>query len=276
MNFCHSFWSKPLFDKKFGDFNNCLYNILLDYAYSVACIHKRGHTITLYADSKGIDLLSFIPYDNIVKIDIESDESKHFAAQIKFKALERMSSQDVLIDGDIFIETSDIFDLIKVNEPDLMYSFDESNETVFMKSNYDNIRSYYDKLLSKFNSVDNLHFEVPTIDQLRYPNTSLLKIPNQELKSDYIKQYFYHKNLLKDIDFENTWPDLLIEQYFIWNYEKDWTIKPLMNKYVNSPGYIHLGNAKDIMQSKIRQKLYFLDKDLMKSTIKKYREMIID
>ena len=276
MNFCHSFWSKPLFDKKFGDFNNCLYNILLDYAYSVACIHKHGHTITLYADSKGIDLLSFIPYDNVVKIDIESDESKHFAAQIKFKALKNMSSQDVLIDGDIFIETSDIFDLIKVNEPDLMYSFDESNETIFMKSNYDNIRSYYDKLLSKFNSVDNLHFEVPTIDQLRYPNTSLLKIPNQELKDDYIKQYFYHKNLLKDIDFENTWPDLLIEQYFIWNYEKDWTIKPLMNKYVNSTGYIHLGNAKDIMQSKIRQKLYFLDKDLMKSTIKKYKEMIVD
>lgn len=273
MKFAHSFWSKPLFDKKFGSFNECLLNILLDYAYSAACVHKNEYKIVLYADKRGQELLNFIPYDEIHEIDIPDTEQKHFAAQVKFAALKQMEPQDVLIDGDIFIETKPMYDLIKANNPDFLYSFEESNETIFMKSNYENILNYYQKLLPKFEQVKGLLFPIPTLKELRYPNTSLIKITNEKLKKKYIDQYFYHKDLLKDIDFENTWPDLIIEQYFLWNYEKDYTIKPLMNEYINNTGYVHLGNGKTQMQSKIRQKLYFLDKELMTKTMKRYREL---
>jgi hypothetical protein len=42
---------------------------LVDHAYSVECIHKFGHTITLYTDEKGYEILKPIPYDEVIIID---------------------------------------------------------------------------------------------------------------------------------------------------------------------------------------------------------------
>jgi hypothetical protein len=50
----------------------------------------------------GAEMLSFIPYDNVIIVDMENT-SPHFAASIKFKALELIEPDDVLIDGDLFL-----------------------------------------------------------------------------------------------------------------------------------------------------------------------------
>lgn len=204
MNFCCSFWSKPLFQKKFEryfTFEQSLLNTLLDYAYSAALVHKYGHTITLYADKAGIDLLSVIPYDDVIEISIPENEPMHFAAQPKFYAMKQMNIGDILIDGDIFIETQDMYDKIESRQCDLLYSFTEDNEIIKHPGLDKDPIIYYNKLLPKFH--DTL-YAVPTYDGLTYPNTSLLQINNQDLKDKYLEQYFYHKNILKGIDWEFT------------------------------------------------------------------------
>ena len=70
MKYIHTFWSKPLFENKFNEFNISLDTILLDYAFSVDCIHKIDHKIVLFADEMGAELLSFIPYDEVHIVEI--------------------------------------------------------------------------------------------------------------------------------------------------------------------------------------------------------------
>ena len=278
MNFAHSFWSKPLFKNKFEryfSYEHAVKNTVFDYAYSAALVHKFGHTITLYTDKSGIELLNFIPYDKIVEIQIPEYEPMHFAAQPKFYALKQMNVGDILIDGDIFIERKEIFKDIENSNCDLLYSFTENNEIIKHPGLDKDPQIYYDKLLPKFH--DTL-YKVPTYDELTYPNTSLLQINNQELKDKYIEQYFYHKNLLKDIDLEFTWPDLIIEQYFLWNVSKGYTIKPLIKDFQNlterEKGFMHLGAKKTVFQNQVRHKLYFLDKELMKNAIRKAQSVL--
>lgn len=276
MNFAHSFWSKPLFQNKFEryfSFEQALLNTLLDYTYSASLVHKFNHTITLYADRVGIDLLSVIPYDKVVEISIPENEPVHFAAQPKFYAMNQTDLGDILIDGDIFIETQDMYDEIESRHCDLLYSFTENNEIIKHPVLDKDPTIYYNKLLPKFH--DTL-YPVPTYDELTYPNTSLLQINNQDLKDKYLEQYFYHKNLLKDVDWEFTWPDLIIEQYFLWEVAKDFKIEPLIQDFQNltekEKGFMHLGSKKTVFQNQVRQKLYFLDKDLFKAVMKQYEK----
>jgi len=278
INFAHSFWSKPLFEKKFEryfSFENAVKNTLLDYAYSASLVHKFGHNITLYADKNGIELLSFIPYNNIVEIDIEDNEPMHFAAQPKFYAMKKMNLGDVLIDGDIFIETNNIYEEIEASKTDVLYSFIESNDLILDDTLSKDPIIYYEKLLPKFH--DTL-YKVPEITELTYPNTSLLKISNAKVKDDYIKQYFHHKDILNDVDWEYTWPDLIIEQYFLWEVAKCHSMTPLIKDYVNvdeeHKGFMHLGSGKTKFQNQVRQKLYFLDKNIMIAANKKAIEII--
>lgn len=278
MTFTHSFWSKPLFDRKFEryfTYEHAVKNTLLDYAYSVACIHKLGHKIILYADKAGIELLSCIPYDKIIEINIPDSDPMHFAAQPKFHALRLMNSGDILIDGDIFIETQNILDDILSCNSDLLYSFTELNEQILNEKLSNDPTTYYNTLLPKFH---NTLFPVPTLKELTYPNTSLLQINNETLKEKYVDQYFYHKNLLKDVDWEYTWPDLIIEQYFLWEVSKGYNIQPLIQDYTHlterDRGLVHLGSGKTKFQNQVRQKLYFTDKQLFKAVMKKIDQVL--
>ena len=70
----------------------------------------------------------------------------------------------------------------------------------------------------------------------------------------YIKQYYYHKDKLKDYEF-TSWPDLIIEQRFltILIESSGCTHKPIIDNYYISPeanqraldlGFTHLGTNK--------------------------------
>lgn len=273
MNFAHSFWSKPLFENKFSfqyKFEEALLNTLLDYAYSVQLLHKYGYKITLYADKIGIDLFSVIPYDNVVEIDIPNNESIHFAAQPKFYALKQMNLGDILIDGDVFMETENIFDLIKSKECDCLYSFNETKDYI------EKGKEIYVKVINKLKDTNGLLYSLPSIDNVSSINTSLIRLNNQELKNKFIDQYFYHKELLKNIDWGDAWPDYIIEQYFLLQISNKFSIKPLVQNVENymdeEIGFIHLGWTKTIFQNRIRQSLYFLDKDLFKTVMKQYEK----
>lgn len=255
MKFIHTFWSKPLFNNKFDSFNNSLTNILIDYACSVSFIHKYGEKIVLYADKIGTQLLSCIPYDEVYIINGLEDESIHFAAQIKFEALKRCNLGDVIIDGDLFLRKKESIDYIKNIKEDVSYSFFEPYQFVLRNKHMlevmDNLIYSISNCKAKFKKP----YKLPTsIREFAYTNTSLMKFNNKKILDKYIKQYYYHKDILKGHEFIG-WPDIIIEQRFLTilinssgcshksvidNYYKD----PEANQRALDLGFTHLGSNK--------------------------------
>jgi hypothetical protein len=256
MNFVHTFWSKPFLNNRFSKYQELLPVILTDYAYSCACVKSNGHSIRLFTDKFGADFLGFIPYDEIVILDNLENESISFAAQIKFVALKQMRLDEILIDGDLFIKNKYAFEMIDSINYDVLYSFYEPIE--YTLTNFSNERiEYYNKILTVVNNLKTKFIQTYSrefsINDCYWPNTSLLKFSNQELKDEYIKQYEYHRNLLSNYNFGSSWPDIWIEQKhldllvnskykgrpLIYSYPKG-----VANSYSASVGFIHLGSVK--------------------------------
>ena len=237
MKYIHTFWSKPLVEKKFADYNSSLTIILTDYAYSANCIHKLGETIELYADEYGAELLSFIPYDKVHIVNGLENESKHFAAQIKFHALKDCELGDILIDGDLFIRKPKANEIIKTYKNfDIVYSFFEPPQYTI---NSQERAIYYSLGVNKFIS-NNIHFEEPYYWPLKpedygWINASLTQFNNQELKDKYIEQYFKHKDLLKHVNWEKFWPDIVIEQKFLTLLSEKYSKKAIIENFYFDP-----------------------------------------
>lgn len=279
MNFVHTFWSKPFLNNRFNKYQELLPVILTDYAYSCSCIKTKGHSIRLFTDKFGADFLGFIPYDEIVVLENLDNESTDFAAQIKFSALKQMRLDEILIDGDLFITNEQAFEMIDSINYDVLYSFYEPTEYTLMNYSWERIE-YYISILNVVNNIKSKFLqkysrEFSVID-CYWPNTSLLKFSNQQLKEEYIEQYEYHKNLLSNYDFGHSWPDIWIEQKhldllinskykgrpLIYGYPKE-----SANLYSSDIGFIHLGSAKVKYQNYILKRLCELDKKLYNSVL---------
>jgi hypothetical protein len=287
MNFVHTFWSKPFLNNRFNKYQELLPVILTDYAYSCACVKSHGHSIRLFTDKFGADFLGFIPYDEIVILDNLDNESIDFAAQIKFTALKQMRLDEILIDGDLFIKNKQAFEMIDSISYDVLYSFYEPIEYTLMNFSEEKIK-YYNKILIAVNNlksefIQTYSREFSVID-CYWPNTSLLKFSNQQLKEEYIEQYEHHKSLLINYDFDHSWPDIWIEQKhldllvnskykgrpLIYGYPKEEA-----NLYSANVGFVHLGSGKVKYQDYILNCLYELDKKLYNSVlsqIEKYKQ----
>jgi hypothetical protein len=278
MNFVHSFWVNPMKGKKFGQIQETLKIILVNYAYSVACIHKFGHTITLYTDKEGYDILKVIPYDKIEIVENTITQSKHFAASIKFIALQKMSLDDILIDGDIFFEKPKVFDVIKNNKADLLVTLFEPNEFIINNGN---------KVAEMFNSlhIDNDEFykRPPYKKMPGWYNTSVMKFNNEEFKRKHIEQYIYHVEQVGDKDFPGTlWPDIIFEQYNLTPLSKyyNWTID-VINPYYGKTeqwcwdiGFVHLGAVKLGVHEEYLRRLETLDNALFKTLERHYKSLL--
>lgn len=259
MKFIHTFWSKPLYENLVKGFDESLKNILYNYACSVSCIHKFNEKIVLYTDKKGAELLTFLPYDDIIIIeDKEMDETSiSFPAQMKFYALRDCELGDVIIDGDLFLWKQEAIDIVKEAKEDVVYSFFEPYLCILTQNNYVIICNH---LLHKFSILEH-EIEPPYYlpkypDEYEYFNTSLMKINNQELKDKYVNDYFLYREKYKKVDFENVWADLLIEQLFLTQLvkNKNYTSKPIIknffinheesNNYARQIGFVHLGSNK--------------------------------
>ena len=273
MKFVHSFWSKPLLENKFNDYNTLLNVVLTDYAYSVACIKKNGHSIKLFTDKIGEQLLSFIPYDEIVVLDIPKNWNIPFAAQIKFEALKRMSLDECLIDGDLFLKYPAAYERISSIEADFVYSFFEptsftlSTQTQIDKYTHmrDQMRTYRSSFKTPYEIDKDIYRDY------EWTNTSLMLFHNQKLKDEYIRQYEYYRRLLKNINFKNAWPDIIIEQRHMTKLlATGYSSEPVVtefptqfaNEYAIKIGYTHLGSAKINLHYIVKDWLKELDSDL--------------
>lgn len=268
MKFIHTFWSKPLIETKFADYNNWLTMTLITYSYSCYCIKKLGQKIELYADELGAEILSFLPYDNIHIIENLENESVHFAAQIKFHALKNCDLWDILIDGDTFIYKDRMIKYIEEllqAKNDVIFSFIEPSE--YTLNSMGNVTKYkqMSELINQHKIIFNKPFIWPTKkEEYSWFNSSFMCLNNQELKDKYLEQYFKHKDMLKHIDFENTWPDVIIEQRFLTLLCKDYKTAPIIkdfyfdtkaNEKALDIGFTHLGSAKFLALKQIAEKL---------------------
>jgi hypothetical protein len=287
MNFVHTFWSKPFLSNRFNKYQELLPIILTDYAYSCSCVKSHGHSIRLFTDKFGADFLGFIPYDEIVVLDNLENESIDFAAQIKFDALKQMKLDEILIDGDLFIRSPQVFEMIDSINYDVLYSFYEPVEYTLMNFSKEKIE-YYNRILTVVNNLRTEFIQTYSkefsINDCYWPNTSLLKFSNQELKDKYIEQYEYHKNLLSNCDFGHSWPDIWIEQKHLeLLVSSKYKGRPLIycypskgaDLYASTVGFTHLGAGKVKYQEPVLKNLFELDKklyDLLLNQIEIYRQ----
>ena len=283
MRFVHTFWSKPLYNNKFNTFNNSLNTLLSNYGYSAGCVHALGERIILYADEKGAELLSFIPYDEVIIIKDLENESIHCAAQLKFEALKQYQEGDVIIDGDLFIQNSKSLDFIRNYDGDVLYSFFEPFEYLLYNLNIQIFSGIF-HALQRVKLMDGYKLPIFFKD-MGWPNTSLMKFNNKDALRDYIEQYTYHKNVIKNINFGNGWPDVIIEQYFLrvlcdmksYKYEPviaDYPKKEA-NDYALEIGYTHLGSKKLNHLDHFNEKFKKLNPEQYYAYLEQYNKYVI-
>lgn len=281
MKFIHTFWSKPLLNNKFNKMEILLPVTINQYAYSAECVHNLNHKIVLFADEIGAELLSCIPYDEVIIVPNLENESVHFAAQLKFYALEHSDLGDCIIDGDLFIRSDKVLPIL--NKPvDCIYSFFEP--TVYTLPDLYKAKCYYD-LVQTMNKIP---YEKPyvlpvTLSDVQWMNTSLIKINSQSLKDEYIKQYYHHKKLLDQFEF-TTWPDIIIEQRFLTLLvsSKNYTSSPIVEGFAIDPnanqvaldlGFTHLGSGKVAYNEWIQKLFYESNKTLYNKTVQHIKKM---
>ena len=287
MRFAHSFWSKPLLNNRFNKYTELMPVTLIDYAYSFCCVKQFGHTIRLFADKIGAEMLSFIPYDEVVILDNLDNENIHFAAQIKFEAFKRMDLDEIHIDGDLFMKKAEVFEILESIHTDVLYSFYEpSVYTVGPKQEH---ADYYKRIKNAL--IINKNYFKPPYDidsshlDYTWPNTSLIRFGNQELKDKYIKQYYYYKNVLKNYEFGNAWPDIWIEQKHLDKLiQTGYSSRPIVygfpsttaNNYGVFIGFVHLGGGKCAYQRTVYNWLRALSPTMLQKAVDQIQKYAVN
>ncbi len=252
MVFVHSFQAAPMLQTKFRSLETGLKVVLVDYAYSVECVHKFGHTIELYTDALGAEFLKLIPYDKVHIVTNDITTNWHFAASIKFKALQSMSLDQCLIDGDIFLENPIAFELIKNADTDIVVSMYEPVERIFKPE-------LMRELFYTCRDAKQPGYELPDVSEVKgWYNTSLLKFNSESLKQEYIRQYIAHIKEFENRDINpGIWPDIVVEQFNIEALLRNTNstismINPyydIDDEFAYKIGFCHLGVAKEIAHS---------------------------
>lgn len=249
MEFAHSFWSVPLKNCYFGDLEEKFVQTLIFYATSVSCVHRSGYKITLYTDKDGAEILSGIPYDDVVIMENTITDSPKFAASFKFLALERMPLGDALIDGDVYLYKEEVIRLLESCNEDVVVTCFE-NACDIREGLIKSLRKGFTQLEDKsYYSLDKF------IDG--YHNTSLIRFNNSELRDKWIAQYKIYAERYKNIEFDNCWPDIIIEQRHLTELcrNEHYSIKslfgkegePIDNNFAEQVGLLHIGSAKKEM-----------------------------
>jgi hypothetical protein len=243
-------------------------------ATSVAWLKHLGANVDLYSDGLGSDMLEYLPYDNIYPLKVPTNMLTNIWACGKFLALEKMPLGDVHIDGDVFIKSDKLIDLITCPNYDMVVQSIEDGATTLTK--------YYTATRNIL--IDN-NIQTKSCSILEAPsfNCGTIGFYNQELKNKYLTEYFFAvKNILKnrhcidDITANpDIIPDLVLEQQFLYELAKDYKVNNLLGNtdtaYIKAIelGYQHiLGGFKLQQLNQIINELKYVDFELYNKTVK--------
>lgn len=284
MRIVHSFWTKPAALNRWYVNDQIKMNIWI-YALSIAYLKKIDVKKILHTDSVGKELLGFLPYDEIhLTLNVLNDLNIHerIWAAGKIWAQEAEPIGSLHIDGDVFIKTEKLRDLI----------FNSKKDLVTQNIEYSKDTDYYEKQYSK----SEIKKVIPTIneDEIKIygdssaVNCGIVRFNNKELKTIYIKKYKEYLKIaqshmsqekMNDLVFT---PDLIIEQWNLYNiiYTYDYTVECLFNKgediqkKAREYGYAHMfSRSKYEKINEVKNRLKEVDIDIYNSVLNKIIEL---
>jgi len=91
-------------------------------------VKNNGYKIYLVTDPLGAEILSHVPYDEVIVSKNTITNNYHFAASMKFIALEKMNLGDILIDGDAFFKKGRVYAEVEKCQADVLTALYEDEE----------------------------------------------------------------------------------------------------------------------------------------------------
>lgn len=286
MALVHSLWTKPMLKNSRGEkLRKQIETTVWCTASSVAYAKKHNEEIHLYADGLGRDLLSFLPYDDIKKLNVPDNIPTEFWASGKFFALEDMNIGDIHIDNDVFLKTPELMAELKkgLSENDLIVQSIESSWEV--------INTYYKKCRDVIKS-NNIEFvNGLTAEYSPAYNCGIVGFNNEDLKMIYLESYFDSiKKIYSNSDAMQmisndgeTWMDLLCEQQHLYNLAEIYGFRvynllgegeKIYDKALEI-GYQHLlGSEKWVLLDNIKEQLFYLNPEIYKAALRKLKNYI--
>ena len=262
----HTLWTKPLKEERTPV-------TLLCYAISFHYAKQMGAEVALHTDTLGAEMLSFIPYDEVI-IDLDNipERITRFWAYGKLYATKQEPLGSVHIDGDVFLKN-----------PSLAEYFCANHDLLTQSEEGDNWRTDYTYELSQ--AAIGIK-DIPNGLDLFYPrsyNCGVVQFNNAELKKKYLDTYFKTVELsLSDPTYENRIakiidrfgdkgsiiPDIITEQQFLHEIAQEYITDTILTGDIRtdalSKGYTHLCTAaKYEMKQDIERMLGELDQKLL-------------
>lgn len=271
----HSFWSKPLLEKRFErTVIDQLESTLLFTAIGVAYAKKLNLQIVLHTDDFGVEIFGFLPYDKIYRTLNGHDIHRALWASGKMIALAHEPLGSCHLDMDAWIKKTAGRDFIFNNKKDLVtQNIEDSLAT------YEGIK----KII--LDNVDlTKHINLSMSENHRAYNCGLIRLNNQKLKDKWLKAYWDITDTLNRKQPHNLRekyciPDLISEQWMLYqicqqnNFSVD-TICNGWNDKLNPKklGYTHLiSEGKYKVDDRLKEILRNLDAELYTQVINKIR-----
>lgn len=276
MKLVHSLWSQPLLESAPVLRQKTEVTMLWCYASSVAFAKMHEQPIRLYADEYAAKLLGFLPYDDILDLNIPEGTPSIFWAAGKFSAYAQMKQGDIHIDGDVFLQTSAVMHLLEyaINKKyDVMVQCIENGENC-----YDGAYNVVIDLLNKYGIKYNDN-AFPKFT--RAFNTGLIGFNDMKLRDWYVSKYFdamaqiqHTPGLVAELVENCEAPDIVLEQQMLYelcgkehNYYSLLGAGEFSMNYSRLIGYQHLlGDAKSSWLYKTIQQLYDIDPEIFAMT----------
>ena len=276
MRYVHSLWTKPMLrNSRDVRMHKQVITSLWCHASSVAYLKRMGQPIILFADEYANELLSWLPYDEIIPLQVPDYAPICLWAAGKIFAYQKMQLQDVHIDGDVFIKTPKLHERIAygVTHADLIVqSIEDEDHTA---NNYYKNCSF----IADHFKVEFLHGAISR--HTAAYNCGLVGFNNEELKRKYIENYLHcHDQIsnspeaIEAIQMLKCTQDLLFEQKNLFDIAKGYNVFNLLGsgkeayRTALQYGYQHiLGDYKWKCLPDIKKQLQNVNPDIFQQTI---------
>ncbi len=284
MKLVHSLWSQPLQESNSVERRIKAVTMLWCYASSVAFAKLHNQPIRLYADEYAARLLSFLPYDEVLHLEVPKGTPSIFWAAGKFSAYAQMKPGDVHIDGDVFLQTKCVVELLTLAAK----KYDVLVQCVENSGNCN--EDAYNSVVKLLNGHGVVYGGKPFPQFSIAYNTGLIGFNDMDLRDKYVKLYFDamkqiqdNPNLIADLQEASTAPDIVLEQQMLCELSQE--MKPKVYsllgsgefslRYSCSVGYQHLlGDAKTSLLYKTIQQLHDIDQEIFEMTAEQVNHIL--
>ena len=256
----HSAWTKPMLSNRW-DILNQLENNLWFYALSLYYAKSLGLTVVLHTDDLGSSIYGELPYDAVYKTLETNQSHSRIWASGKILAQQHEPLHSVHIDGDVFLKSTLLRDILNKQSSDLVVQEIENLNPVINTPLYSNLTS---KL------IPILH-DLPKEWDYTYNqsiNCGLVQFNNQVIKDRYINEYWnLCEQIMNNSDYisildndNNIISDLIIEQYLLFCISKNYNVEAILNNNIQEEairlGYTHvLGKSKYDKIEQVKERL---------------------